>query len=426
MIQAEIQKNVRYNTLVGISEALFFGLAMGFVATSTIIPLFLDTLTDNTAIIGLISSIHVVGWQLPQILTANRVAKLARYKPMVLKMTIHERWPYFALVVVALLIPKLSATIILSLAFIFLTIQALGGGFTGTAWQSMLGKVIPQNRRGSFFGMQSAGANLFAAASGPMAGVILVKVAYPYNFALCFFFGGFWMIVSWAVLALTREPERETFFSDENGEDEAEKKPALGWSHFGTIWRGSSNFRFFVLARFFAQFARVGIAFYTIYGVRHLGMNEANAGILFSVLTLSSTVANPILGWFGDRWGHRRAFAAGVVAMGMSTVSALLATSVAWLYLAFIFAGVGGAAIWTIAMTMTIEFGTEEDRPYYIGMTNTLIAPATLFAPFIGGLLADAMGFDATFTLGVVACILTVFILLFVVDDPQQQKLQLA
>ena len=42
-----------------------------------------------------------MGWQLPQILTASRVGRLRRYKPMVLTMAIHERLPFFALALVA-------------------------------------------------------------------------------------------------------------------------------------------------------------------------------------------------------------------------------------------------------------------------------------------------------------------------------------
>ena len=36
-----------------------------------------------------------------------------------------------------------------------------------------------------------------------------------------------------------------------------------------------------------------------------------------------------------------------------------------------------------------LEFGEEEDRPAYIGLANTLIAPFTFLAPVLGGWLAD-------------------------------------
>ena len=37
-------------------------------------------------------------------------------------------------------------------------------------------------------------------------------------------------------------------------------------------------------------------------------------------------------------------------------------------------------------------FGSEAERPVYIGLSNTLIAPATILAPVLGGLIADLAG----------------------------------
>lgn len=211
---------------------------------------------------------------------------------------------------------------------------------------------------------------------------------------------------------MTREPERENFSARE-----AERK-TLDWSQFKAILCCDSNFRMFVLARFLTQISLVGLVFYTIYGVRELGLTEANAGALFSVLMISATIANPILGRVGDTFGHRRVIAGCLVAVGMGAVVAMLAPSAEWLYLVFILSGFGHVGSWTIAMAMTVEFGTEDTRPYYIALTNTLIAPATLIAPFLGGWLVDHLGFDAMFTLAITAALMAISVLMFLVHDP--------
>ena len=70
-------------------------------------------------------------------------------------------------------------------------------------------------------------------------------------------------------------------------------------------------------------------------------------------------------------------------------------------------------------LTITVEFGSEFERPYYIGLANTLIAPATLIAPVLGGFLADTVGFQATFGLALVASLLAVLVLMVVMRDPR-------
>jgi hypothetical protein len=41
-------------------------------------------------------------------------------------------------------------------------------------------------------------------------------------------------------------------------------------------------------------------------------------------------------------------------------------------------------------MTMTVDFSSEDERPFYIGLAQTLTAPATIIAPLIGGWIADS------------------------------------
>jgi len=56
----------------------------------------------------------------------------------------------------------------------------------------------------------------------------------------------------------------------------------------------------------------------------------------------------------------------------------------------------------------------------YVGMANTLIAPATILAPFLGGLLADSAGYRTTFIVAAVVGLFTAFMLVRFVRDPHR------
>jgi MFS family permease len=414
MLQAKILENFRHNFIVNVLDGAFFGLGMGFASFVTVIPLFVNSLTDSTTIIGLVVSIHMVGWQLPQVLTSSRVARMRVYRPMVMAMTIHERWPFLGLAIVAALIPVIGIPAALALTFIMLLIQSLGGGFTATAWQAMIGKIMPENRRGTFYGAQSAGISLLTALSAVAAGYILEGVAYPYNFALCFVLAVIAMFVSFYFLWRTREPESDVV------EIKSEAPPA--WSKFKNILQHDGNFRWFLLARILTQFAIMAVSFYTIYAVRHLDMRPEVAGFMAGLMSLSQMIASPVVGWIGDRLGHRRVFAVGMGAMSLSILLAVTAPALEWFYLVFALAGFTNGVLWTSVLTLTVEFGSETERPYYIGLANTLIAPATLIAPVIGGALVDLAGFSATFGLALAAALLAVLVLLVLLRDPRSLR----
>ena len=107
-IEAYIQKHLRFNFIVGLFDGGFFGLGMGFASFSAIIPLFVNHLTSSALLIGLVPAIHNLGWQLPQLFTADWISRARSYKPLTLLMTINERVPFLGLAVVALYITRLS------------------------------------------------------------------------------------------------------------------------------------------------------------------------------------------------------------------------------------------------------------------------------------------------------------------------------
>jgi MFS family permease len=409
---SEINKTFRFNFTVNLLDGGFFGSAIGFASFITVIPLFVDTMTDSAILIGLIPAIHSVGWQLPQLFTANKVARLQRYKPMVLFMSVHERLPFFGLGLVAWLLPTLGPRLALWLTFGLLVWQGLGGGFTATAWQSMIAKIIPIDRHGTFFGFQSALANLFASGSGVLAGVLLERLELPINYTLCFVLAGLAMAVSYFFLALTREPLSPA---------EEVSAPTIGfYRNLAAILKRDTRFRWFLVVRGLSQFSVVAFSFYTVYAVRYLGMNEATAGLMMGVYTFGQIAANPIMGWVGDRWNHPVVMTVGALAAAMSAVVAWTAPELNWFYIAFILAGVANVSIWTIGLAMTLQFGTLSERPAYIGLANTLIAPVTILAPLVAGWLADYAGFEYTFILSAVCGLITALVLSFTLRNPRQ------
>src|SRR5687768_8001754 len=115
----EVQKNLRHNFIVNVLDASFFGGGMGFTSTVTILPLFLDTLTDSTTLIAMIGSLGLIGWQLPQLLTARRVARLPLYKPLTVRVSLHERLPFFPLAMLAMSVSIFSPALAVILTFVF-------------------------------------------------------------------------------------------------------------------------------------------------------------------------------------------------------------------------------------------------------------------------------------------------------------------
>ena len=411
-VEQFIRKHLRYNVTVNLMDGGFFGLAIGFASFSTILPLFVASMTDSATLIGLVPAIHATGWLLPQLFTAGHTSRLRRYKQTVLMLTIHERVPFLGLAFVAFLLPKIGLQIGLVLTFLFLTWQGLGGGFTANPWTSMISKIIPSESRGTFFGIQGAAANLLISGAAIGAGYLLDRFESPLDFMVCFLIACLFFILSWISLALTREPA--------DYEKVIEENPPPFWHGAGRILKRDRNFDWFLAARIISQFATMGFAFYIVYALRRFQMDAVTAGYLTATLTIAQTVANAGMGWLGDRVGHRLMLIIGAVSALLSSVLAWFAPSLAWFFPIFVLSGFANVSIWMNGMTMTVDFSGENERPFYIGLAQTLTAPATIIAPLIGGRIADTQGFVSTFAWSALLSIVMMAILIFLVKEPRK------
>jgi len=408
------RRHLRYNVIVGLLDGGFFGVAIGFGSFWTILPLFVASMTDSATLIGLVPAIHGAGWLLPQLFTASQTARLRRYKRTVLMMTVHERIPFLGFAIVALLLPRIGLQAGLVLTFLLLIWQGLGGGFTANSWTSMISKIMPPESRGTFFGTQAAVANLFISAAAVGAGYLLNAFDSPLDFVSCFLIATLFFTLSWTVLALTREPA--------DYEKVIEQNPPPFWHGARRILDRDNNFRWFLTARILSQFATMGFAFYIVYALRRFQMDAVAAGYLTATLTISQMVANAGMGWLGDRVGHRLMLIVGAVSALLSSLLAWFAPSLAWFFPIFVLTGFANVSIWTNGMTMTVDFSDESERPFYIGLAQTLTAPATIIAPLIGGWIADTRGFASTFGWSTFLSVLMMSILIFLVKEPRKLR----
>ncbi|MBN1888470.1 MAG: MFS transporter [Thermoflexales bacterium] len=408
-MKTDVERNLRYNFTVGMFDGAFFGLALGLASYVTMLPLFVSTMTNSAILIGLIPAIRTIGWQLPQLLTARRVARLRRYKSMAILMTIHERLPILGLALIAWFLPTLGSRLALWLTFGMLVWHGLGGGFAATAWLSMIGKIIPEKYRGTFFGAQSGAANLLASGGALLAGFLLERGDLHLGFTYSFLLASGAMVVSWFFVASTRESD--------NPPEEAQQ-PAL-WQSMKGIFHCDANFRYFLAARLVSPLGSLAFGFYTVYLVQRYHISGGTAGLMTSVFMMAQVIANPLMGWLGDRVGHRVTMEAGALAAAASALLAWWAPSASWFYLAFILAGVALVALWTCGLAMTLEFGSVAERPVYVGMANTLVVPSTIVAPILGGWLADMAGYQATFLFSAAGAFATAAIFRTLVRNPR-------
>jgi MFS family permease len=389
-LQQFVEKNLPWNFSVNLLDISFYNLGTNLVARQTIFPLLMSLLTTSKLAIGLIPALDSMGFLLPQLLTANYAEGLRRKLPfIVIVSSFGERGPYLlmGLVVYWLAVPAPSVTAIMLL--VLLGVASFAAGVTTPAWYDLIAKVIPAHRRGIWSGLGFGGGALLGVAAAALAGRILVQWPYPDSFALCFVLAFCALMVSWLGLTLNREPDSPSVKSG--------TKLGAYLRQLPSVLRRDDNYLHFLVARSFLSLGAMASGFYIVYGSQRWSLGGAEVGLMTAILTGSQALMNVVWGLIADRRGHKLVLMLSSLTIAVAALIAFVAPAVEWLWLTFALLGTSTAALNVSNLNIILEFCAPEERPTYIGLTNSLLAPMAVSAPLIGSVLATLAGYHGLF-----------------------------
>jgi MFS family permease len=411
----KVEKNYRWNFGVNVLDTTFFFFGMSFIAASTVIPVYVSRLTDSILLIGLSSAIAAGGWFLPQLLTANLTERLPRKKPFVVRGGfLVERLPVLLLAVSTFVFARSTPTIALVFFFLFYTWNRLGSGALAPAWEDMIAKIIPLERRGRFFGIANFGGALLGIAGARLTTLFLARYPFPINFGWCMASAAGAMFLSWGCLALTREPARPATKEHVSHINYLKQLPDL--------LRRDRNFRSYLISRAISGLGYMAAGLTAVYAVQRWELPDEQAGVFTTVLLVVQMIAHLAFGYLGDRYGHKRSLQWGMLAWAAGMLVALFAPSPDWFYLAFAAAGISSSAELVAGLMIVLEFSAPEDRPTYVGLGNTTKGIFYGLAPVIGGGLASLVGYRPVFVLAFLLTMAAWGWLTWRVEEPRHQN----
>ncbi len=411
-LAAEVERNYRWNFTVNLLDGASFWFGLNTISATTIIPLYVSKLTDNTVLIGLIAVLSQAGWFLPQLFVAGITERMARKKPMVINVGFFtERlpaWLWPISVAVAPFSPKLA----LVLFFTSFAWHHLGGGIIAPAWQDLIARCFPVQRRGRYLGTTTFTGTGMGALGAIVSGWLLKEYPFPLNFTLIFFVAAVAINMSWFFISLTREPV----------------PPAVVWpteqpglrARLAQIVKADVNFRWFLLARLLLVFGSMGVGFVTVAAVQRVQVSDSVVGLFTVALLVGQTTGNLLSGWLADHFGHKWPMEAAGLSAAAAFGLAWLAPGVGWYYWVFLLLGISAGVNLVSGTLIVMEFSRPEQRPTYVGLASTAVGIGSVIAPLLGGWLAG-FSYGWLFALSCGISLLSMLVMRFYVSDPRAE-----
>jgi MFS family permease len=396
--------NYGRNFTLGVLNGTFFMAALAFLAGSTVLPVFISRLTDSSVLIGIFSHLEWFGWLFPQLFAAVFLAHRERVLFFYNGLSLLRLF-LFGICISSIFLFRYDYGAILITFGISFTIFSLSSGLAGVAFIEIVGKIIPLNKRGSFFGMRMFSGGLLAALGGILVKKIIATYEFPYDF-------GYVCIVAWVLMflglscfALIREPEV--------GERLPKASPAIQMRASFGILKHDINFRNLIFSRIWINTALMAMPFYVVFSLEHLDAPEWMAGIYLTAQMIGYLGSNLLWGWLCNRVSNKMVI---VLAALCRAIPPIIAFACFYYPLSpllfspvFVFIGMAESGVDMGYMTYLLEISPEKGRVLSIGLLHTVIAPTVLFSG-VGGLLIQLLSLKWLFAVVFVTTIISLLV----------------
>lgn len=404
----------RRNFFHFLMDSLLFTLAMSVIGATTVIPDFIRQLTDSEILIGLSGNLFTIGFTVPQLFVARYIVRYANKKWWFVGPNIPVRFVILLFAGLTVWLGKDRPGLILLAFFIAYGITAFGDGLVGVPWADLAGSSLSARWRARMFGLTTIITSLAMLLISPVIGVVLGDqgLAFPNNYALIFAGAGVLFVLS--ILP-------GLFFHELPGGKAVEKLPELGEfvPALGRVLRDDGPFRAFILLRLFTNLFLMATPFYIGYATVALGLSsEVAVPVLVAMTTIGSLIGALAYTWLGERNNMLYIRLALGSAMLMP-LCALVAASPGvglgpWpLYVGFLVSGLAASSnLFATFMNWVVDYADPDQRPIYIGLSNTVSALSSLLAPFLAGTLAQRLGYRPLFVVALVMALIALLIAL--------------
>ncbi len=280
-------------------------------------------------------------------------------------------------------------------AWVFVVLLSLinfPGTVSGVAWSAMMGDVFPSNLRGKVFGDRNMLLGIVQMGFTLLAGPLLDRIPYPWNFVLVF-------VLSFSALMMSTWYQNK-IIEQPASEEVARKDWRQQWQGVGSAIR-DRGFIHFTIALFIVHLGfNVSAAMWTILYVKVLFLSKTYIGMLSVVSQLISVCSYRWWGRFADKRGHRMALFVAILGF---VPQPFLYNFVheAWPLIPLaMLSGFTGAGFNMVLFNALLDTAPDEKvRPSYIAFFNTIMGVTGFAAPMLGVAIYQATSMYVVFNI---------------------------
>ncbi|WP_432358728.1 MFS transporter [Sporosarcina sp. UB5] len=369
-----------YNEKISIYHGMASTIALNF--SNNFFPIFAITMLSATNYqVGLISSLPPLMALMMTIPAAILLNRSQAQKKLVALSVLFARLMFLLIIgIIYLPSPSTHASVFL----VVVAIMSLPNTVANIGWQTFIGGLVEESRRGSFFSDRNRLLTIVGLISTLVIGVLMKDAstsitAYQFLFGIAFCFG---MLEVFLLMKHEEEPVKT--------DGSLLKKKTMDWSIFKY-----KNYVSFLVAALFFNFAwQMAWGIFNIYHVRFVGVTIFWVSMFAVGSMLAQFLSFPLWKKWAEKRSNTLVFVWAAVGMATTPFLTVLSTNVYYIALVQTSSGFFLAGVVLLLFNLLLEQSPDHVRTYCITTYNVLLSIVAFIAPQIGIWLLEQLGVE--------------------------------
>lgn len=387
--------------LVFLGDWVLFGFGLSVVNPSTVVPALVRALTPSAPLIGLVETIRLGAWLLPQLLVAWTLSGTSLTKRHLMAPYIGSRLA-LALITPLLLLavpgrPRLALVGLFVLFTLFFVLDACAA----LPWFDLFTISLSSVNRSRLMGIAQA----LAGAGGIGVGYLVARVlagsgpGFPASYAILFAVAGAFMALELAAVSFLRVPP------DIHERRRIPLRSFIPW--LGSLLARDRDYRRLIVVRLLVGASGLAVPFYIVFGLDVLRLGPESVGVFTAAQVIGGIASAPLMAVLNERRGTRSvirlvavmALLLPLLGLGLVLLKGSIGQTALLGMTAVIFFMMGGVNNGNMAgfTNYLLDYAPGAQRAVYIGLANTVYG-LVLVAPVVGGWILSKSSYPVLFS----------------------------
>lgn len=376
--------NYKENNLKNVLHGFFLAVAMSVAEPSTILPLIVHHFSESVILVGIFTSLLRGGAIVVQLFAAFYAQSYKLVMPFMKKVFLVRFLSWFLIGVIILLIGDKNPKLTLALFGILLFIFSFSAGFGAVYFSEIIAKIFNKTERGKSMANRQFFSAIGAIISGGVAGWVLNTFEPPKSYGYLFIISALLFGIGLYAFSTIKEPVKENIRIKEE-----------------SFLKFLKNSFYFLKTDKALQFQILTILFsYSVLFALPFVILKANKTIHLTGWIVGSFVTVQMIGaLFGNLFWKKLAplYKKIILLSYLLVISAfivsLFAKNVISYALIFFLIGFGMDGFKISGMNLLFEIASEDKRPVYVAIQNTITSIGLFFA-IPGGIILKYFGYN--------------------------------